>query len=146
MVNEGVRPDRGAELFARSFSSGLEAIAQLALPVVQAEREEQGKREAYQDVDNGKFAPRGRFFIRDRAYNRAGLTAIAADVESEGVTRIRELSQEHAANPLDPQAASVTVVEVPHGQPVTGERQPSMHWATRCANIVCFIQSGIPLL
>jgi len=29
--------------------------------------------------------------------------------------------QEHAANPLDPQAASVTVIEVPHGQPVTGE-------------------------
>ncbi|WP_419739304.1 aminotransferase [Ruegeria sp.] len=28
---------------------------------------------------------------------------------------------EHAANPLDPQAASVTVIEVPHGQPVTGE-------------------------
>lgn len=29
--------------------------------------------------------------------------------------------EEHAANPLDPQAASVTVIEVPHGQPVTGE-------------------------
>ncbi|WP_298855652.1 aminotransferase class V-fold PLP-dependent enzyme [uncultured Ruegeria sp.] len=29
--------------------------------------------------------------------------------------------EEHAANPLDPQAASVTVVEVPHGQPVTAE-------------------------
>ncbi|NOD64909.1 MULTISPECIES: aminotransferase class V-fold PLP-dependent enzyme [unclassified Ruegeria] len=29
--------------------------------------------------------------------------------------------QEHASNPLDPQAASVTVIEVPHGQPVTGE-------------------------
>ncbi len=29
--------------------------------------------------------------------------------------------QEHAANPLDPQAASVTVIEVPHGQSVTGE-------------------------
>ncbi len=29
--------------------------------------------------------------------------------------------QEHAANPLDPQAASVTVIDVPHGQPVTGE-------------------------
>lgn len=28
---------------------------------------------------------------------------------------------EHAANPLDPQAASVTVIDVPHGQPVTGE-------------------------
>ncbi|WP_299638702.1 aminotransferase [uncultured Ruegeria sp.] len=28
---------------------------------------------------------------------------------------------EHAASPLDPQAASVTVVEVPHGQPVTAE-------------------------
>ncbi|KIC45596.1 aminotransferase [Ruegeria sp. ANG-S4] len=28
---------------------------------------------------------------------------------------------EHAANPIDPQAASVTVVEVPHGQPVTAE-------------------------
>ncbi len=28
---------------------------------------------------------------------------------------------EHAANPLDPQAASVTVIEVPHGQPVTCE-------------------------
>ncbi|MBO9433238.1 alanine--glyoxylate aminotransferase family protein [Ruegeria sp. R13_0] len=28
---------------------------------------------------------------------------------------------EHAANPLDPQAASVTVIEVPHGKPVTGE-------------------------
>ncbi len=28
---------------------------------------------------------------------------------------------EHAANPLDPQAASVTVIEVTHGQPVTGE-------------------------
>ncbi len=28
---------------------------------------------------------------------------------------------EHAANPLDPQAASVTVIEVPHGQSVTGE-------------------------
>ncbi|WP_170414991.1 aminotransferase class V-fold PLP-dependent enzyme [Ruegeria arenilitoris] len=29
--------------------------------------------------------------------------------------------EEHAASPLDPQAASVTVVDVPHGQPVTGE-------------------------
>ena len=29
--------------------------------------------------------------------------------------------QEHAANPMDPQAASVTVIDVPHGQPVTGE-------------------------
>ena len=29
--------------------------------------------------------------------------------------------QEHAANPLDPQAASVTVIEVPHGQTVTGD-------------------------
>ncbi|WP_170765332.1 aminotransferase class V-fold PLP-dependent enzyme [Ruegeria lacuscaerulensis] len=29
--------------------------------------------------------------------------------------------EEHAANPLDPQAAGVTVIEVPHGQPVTGE-------------------------
>lgn len=29
--------------------------------------------------------------------------------------------EEHAANPLDPQAASVTVIDVPHGQPVTGE-------------------------
>ncbi len=29
--------------------------------------------------------------------------------------------EEHAANPLDPQAASVTVIEVPHGQPVTGD-------------------------
>ena len=29
--------------------------------------------------------------------------------------------EEHAAHPLDPQTASVTVVEVPHGQPVTGE-------------------------
>jgi len=29
--------------------------------------------------------------------------------------------QEHAANPLDPPAASVTVIEVPHGQTVTGE-------------------------
>ncbi len=28
---------------------------------------------------------------------------------------------EHAASPLDPQAASVTVIDVPHGQPVTGE-------------------------
>ncbi|NOD94426.1 aminotransferase class V-fold PLP-dependent enzyme [Ruegeria sp. HKCCD4884] len=50
--------------------------------------------------------------------------------------------QEHASNPLDPQAASVTVIEVPHGQPVTGElvdaalaeRQPKWafmaHWET----------------
>ncbi|WP_170337216.1 alanine--glyoxylate aminotransferase family protein [Ruegeria arenilitoris] len=30
-------------------------------------------------------------------------------------------SQEHAANPLDPKAASVIVVEVPHGEPVTGD-------------------------
>ncbi|MTH96955.1 aminotransferase class V-fold PLP-dependent enzyme [Roseibium sp. RKSG952] len=30
-------------------------------------------------------------------------------------------SQEHAANPLDPKAASVVVVEVPHGEPVTGD-------------------------
>lgn len=30
-------------------------------------------------------------------------------------------SQEHAANPLDPNAASVIVVEVPHGEPVTGD-------------------------
>ena len=30
-------------------------------------------------------------------------------------------SQEHAANPLDPNAASVVVVEVPHGEPVTGD-------------------------
>jgi aspartate aminotransferase-like enzyme len=30
--------------------------------------------------------------------------------------------QEHAANPLDPQAASVTVIEIPHGQTVTGEK------------------------
>ncbi|WP_420583695.1 aminotransferase [Ruegeria sp.] len=29
--------------------------------------------------------------------------------------------EEHAANSLDPQAASVTVIEVPHGQPVTGD-------------------------
>ncbi|MGR3679373.1 MAG: aminotransferase [Paracoccaceae bacterium] len=29
--------------------------------------------------------------------------------------------QEHAANPLDPHAASVTVIDVPHGQSVTGE-------------------------
>jgi len=29
--------------------------------------------------------------------------------------------EEHTASPLDPQAASVTVIEVPHGQPVTGE-------------------------
>ncbi|WP_170553959.1 aminotransferase class V-fold PLP-dependent enzyme [Ruegeria atlantica] len=29
--------------------------------------------------------------------------------------------EEHAASPLEPQAASVTVVDVPHGQPVTGE-------------------------
>lgn len=29
--------------------------------------------------------------------------------------------QEHAANPLDPPAASVKVIEVPHGQTVTGE-------------------------
>ncbi len=29
--------------------------------------------------------------------------------------------QEHASSPLDPQAASVVVIEVPHGQPVTGE-------------------------
>ncbi|WP_299890711.1 aminotransferase class V-fold PLP-dependent enzyme [uncultured Ruegeria sp.] len=29
--------------------------------------------------------------------------------------------QEHVANPLDPPAASVTVIEVPHGQTVTGE-------------------------
>ncbi|WP_319544389.1 aminotransferase [Ruegeria conchae] len=29
--------------------------------------------------------------------------------------------EEHAANPLDPQAASVTVIDVPHGQSVTGE-------------------------
>ncbi|WP_298936174.1 aminotransferase [uncultured Ruegeria sp.] len=29
--------------------------------------------------------------------------------------------QEHAANPLDPPAASVTAIEVPHGQTVTGE-------------------------
>ncbi|MES0864962.1 aminotransferase [Ruegeria sp. SCPT10] len=29
--------------------------------------------------------------------------------------------EEHAANPLDPQAASVTVINVPHGQSVTGE-------------------------
>ncbi|MCG7519867.1 aminotransferase [Ruegeria sp. Ofav3-42] len=29
--------------------------------------------------------------------------------------------EEHAASPLDPQAASVTVIDVPHGQPVTGE-------------------------
>ncbi|WP_170559664.1 aminotransferase class V-fold PLP-dependent enzyme [Ruegeria atlantica] len=29
--------------------------------------------------------------------------------------------QEHKANPLDPQAASVTVINVAHGQPVTGE-------------------------
>ena len=28
---------------------------------------------------------------------------------------------EHAANPLDPQAASVTVIDVPHGQRVTGD-------------------------
>ncbi|WP_170464897.1 aminotransferase class V-fold PLP-dependent enzyme [Ruegeria arenilitoris] len=30
-------------------------------------------------------------------------------------------SQEHAANPLNPQAASVTVIDVPHGEPVTAE-------------------------
>lgn len=29
--------------------------------------------------------------------------------------------EEHAANPLDPGAASVTVIDVPHGQSVTGE-------------------------
>ncbi len=29
--------------------------------------------------------------------------------------------EEHAANPLDPQAASVTVIDVPHDQSVTGE-------------------------
>ncbi|WP_209508191.1 MULTISPECIES: aminotransferase class V-fold PLP-dependent enzyme [unclassified Ruegeria] len=29
--------------------------------------------------------------------------------------------EEHAANPMAPQAASVTVIEVPHGQPVTGD-------------------------
>lgn len=29
--------------------------------------------------------------------------------------------EEHAASPLDPQAACVTVIDVPHGQPVTGE-------------------------
>ncbi len=29
--------------------------------------------------------------------------------------------EEHTANPLDPQAASVNVIEVPHGQSVTGE-------------------------
>lgn len=29
--------------------------------------------------------------------------------------------QEHKANPLDPQAASVTVIEIPHGKSVTGE-------------------------
>ena len=29
--------------------------------------------------------------------------------------------EEHAINPLDPPASSVTVIEVPHGQPVTGE-------------------------
>ncbi|WP_127115953.1 alanine--glyoxylate aminotransferase family protein [Shimia sediminis] len=29
--------------------------------------------------------------------------------------------QEHAANPLDPQAASVILIDVPHGQSVTGE-------------------------
>ncbi|WP_299669982.1 aminotransferase class V-fold PLP-dependent enzyme [uncultured Ruegeria sp.] len=29
--------------------------------------------------------------------------------------------EEHAGNPLDPQAASVTVIDVPHGQSVTGE-------------------------
>lgn len=28
---------------------------------------------------------------------------------------------EHAANPLDPQAASVTIIDVPHGQSVTGD-------------------------
>ncbi|RLJ98457.1 aminotransferase class V-fold PLP-dependent enzyme [Ruegeria conchae] len=28
---------------------------------------------------------------------------------------------EHAANPLDPQAASVTVIDIPHGQSVTGD-------------------------
>lgn len=28
--------------------------------------------------------------------------------------------EEHAANPMDPQAASVTVIDVPHGQSVTG--------------------------
>ncbi|NOD77531.1 MULTISPECIES: aminotransferase class V-fold PLP-dependent enzyme [unclassified Ruegeria] len=50
--------------------------------------------------------------------------------------------QEHASNPLDPQAASVTVIEVPHGQPVTcelvdaalSEHQPKWafmaHWET----------------
>ncbi|WP_209599424.1 aminotransferase class V-fold PLP-dependent enzyme [Ruegeria sp. HKCCSP351] len=29
--------------------------------------------------------------------------------------------EEHAANPMAPQAASVAVIEVPHGQPVTGD-------------------------
>ncbi|MEM7089260.1 MAG: aminotransferase [Pseudomonadota bacterium] len=51
-------------------------------------------------------------------------------------------ADEHAANPLDPQAASVTVIDVQHGQPVTGdmveaalsEHQPKWafmaHWET----------------
>ncbi|MFY2824496.1 aminotransferase [Ruegeria sp. MALMAid1280] len=55
--------------------------------------------------------------------------------------------EEHAANPLDPQAASVTVIEVPHGQPVTGElveaalakHQPKWafmaHWETGSGRI-----------
>ncbi len=55
--------------------------------------------------------------------------------------------EEHAANPLDPQAASVTVIDVPHGQSVTGdmveaalaEHRPNWafmaHWETGSGRI-----------
>ena len=44
-----------------------------------------------------------------------------SDIDSLTLRIKAATPQEHAANPLDPQAASVSVVKVPHGQSVTGE-------------------------
>jgi len=42
-------------------------------------------------------------------------------IDSQTIRMKAATAEELAANPLDPQASSVTIVNTPHGQPVTGE-------------------------
>lgn len=99
-VTQPPPPDRGAEFTFGSFADGLQALSDNVLfPALSEQRADEGAREAHRDREAGQFERRNAFSIRDQAYNRAGLTAMAADVGTSSTRRIMEMSREHAGDP-----------------------------------------------
>lgn len=102
--------NRAEEFVFGSWSDGLRALANAAVPVIERERarekqqadkrdQYEGEAEAFRDLNQGQFSRRDSFSIRDEAYNRAGISAMAARIDADSAIAVMELSQKHAADP-----------------------------------------------